>query len=191
MRQRKIVNAGEALRFDMEGLSADLPPHKRVLGYDIWFDPLPRTTTGKVKRHAVMKRLIEQREAKAPAEPMRASATVDAAWLDDRRTRGGGRGDSPPRRKLAPAWRPAPTSSSTWVSTRWSVSSCSTELEQTLRRPGAGRAIARDLHGAAAGRGGSPGRRCATAAGNLSPRRCATIPGPSCSATCQPSTTPA
>jgi long-chain acyl-CoA synthetase len=83
MRQRKIVNAGEALRFDMEGLSADLPPHKRVLGYDIWFDPLPRTTTGKMKRHEVMKRLVEQRRAKAPAQTEADEPTLDSTWIDD------------------------------------------------------------------------------------------------------------
>jgi long-chain acyl-CoA synthetase len=82
MRQRKIVNAGEALRFDMEGLSADLPPHKRVLGYDIWFDPLPRTTTGKVKRHEVLRRLEAQRHDKTRAEEPSESA-ADPTWTDD------------------------------------------------------------------------------------------------------------
>ena len=81
MRQRKIVNAGEALRFEMEGLSADLPPHKRVLGYDIWFEPLPRTTTGKVKRYEVQRRLLEQRRSTAPAED--AGGSVDSAWTED------------------------------------------------------------------------------------------------------------
>ena len=45
MRERKIVNVGDILRFELEGLSAALPPHQRVLGYDISFEPLPRTTT--------------------------------------------------------------------------------------------------------------------------------------------------
>ena len=42
------VNAGEILRFELEGLGASLPSYKRVLGYEIWFEPLPRTTTGKL-----------------------------------------------------------------------------------------------------------------------------------------------
>ena len=81
MRQRKIVNAGEALRFDMEGLSHDLPSHKRVLGYDIWFEPLPRTTTGKVKRYEVQRRLLEQGRTKAPVEE--SADPVDSLWSDD------------------------------------------------------------------------------------------------------------
>lgn len=83
LRQRKIVNTGEALRFDMEGRSADLPAHKRVLGYDIWFEPLPRTTTGKVKRHEVLRRLLEQRRAKAAVADQGSQTAPDSAWSDD------------------------------------------------------------------------------------------------------------
>ena len=43
LRERKIVNAGDLIRVEMEGLAAGLPAHKRVLGYDIWFESLPRT----------------------------------------------------------------------------------------------------------------------------------------------------
>ena len=53
LREKKMVNAGDIIRFEMEGLTASLPAHKRVLGYDIWFEPLPRTTTQKIKRHEV------------------------------------------------------------------------------------------------------------------------------------------
>lgn len=84
LRQRKIVNTGEALRFDMEGLSADLPAHKRVLGYAIWFEPLPRTTTGKVKRHEVLRRLVAQRRAKAPVEDQGADSSPSSSWSGDR-----------------------------------------------------------------------------------------------------------
>ena len=66
LRERKIVNAGDILRFEMEGLAVGLPAHKRVLGYDIWFEPLPRTTTQKIKRHEVERRVRErQRTAHA------------------------------------------------------------------------------------------------------------------------------
>ena len=60
MRERKIVNAGDLLRFELEGQAVHLPAHKRVLGYDIWFEPLPRTTTGKLKRHEIERRLRQQ-----------------------------------------------------------------------------------------------------------------------------------
>ncbi len=82
MRERKMVNAGDILRFEIEGLAVGLPSHKRVLGYDIWFEPLPRTTTGKVKRHEVERRLKEQRLV--AAKPAEASVSPeDQAWLGD------------------------------------------------------------------------------------------------------------
>jgi long-chain acyl-CoA synthetase len=57
MRERRIANAGDLVRFEIEGQSVHLPPHKRVLGYEVWLDPLPRTTTGKIKRHEIERRL--------------------------------------------------------------------------------------------------------------------------------------
>ncbi len=70
MRERGMVNIREQLRFEIESLSVKLPPHKRILGYDITFEPLPRTTTRKLKRHAVAK-LLRERQAEA-AEAQRA-----------------------------------------------------------------------------------------------------------------------
>ncbi|MEZ5285924.1 MAG: AMP-binding protein [Vicinamibacterales bacterium] len=99
LRAKKIVNAGELLRFELEGLGASLPSYKRVLGYDVVFDPLPRTTTGKLKRHEILRRLREAHAAGARAETD--AAVVDDAWSRDphvaaalgvarRRTTGGG-----------------------------------------------------------------------------------------------------
>jgi long-chain acyl-CoA synthetase len=82
LRAKKIVNAGDIIRFEMEGLAAGLPAHKRVLGYDIWFDALPRTTTQKIKRHEV-ERLVRERQrsaapgAEAPVDP------ADQEWMDE------------------------------------------------------------------------------------------------------------
>jgi long-chain acyl-CoA synthetase len=80
--ERKIVNAGDLVRFEMEGLSVGLPPHKRVLGYEVWMEPLPRTTTGKLKRFEIERRLRRaderrQPEAAAPDEDARAWAESD------------------------------------------------------------------------------------------------------------------
>ncbi len=83
MRERKIVNAGDILRFELEGLSASLPAHKRVLGYDIWFEPLPRTTTQKIKRHEVERRVRERQAAAAQNETAPLSAE-QRSWFDDR-----------------------------------------------------------------------------------------------------------
>ena len=38
LREKKIANVGDIIRFEMEGASVNLPHHKRVLGYEIWMD---------------------------------------------------------------------------------------------------------------------------------------------------------
>lgn len=57
LRQRKVVNAKEVIRFDVEGLSAELASTKRIGGYEIWQEDLPRTTTRKLKRFEIEKRV--------------------------------------------------------------------------------------------------------------------------------------
>jgi long-chain acyl-CoA synthetase len=81
MRERKIVNAGDIIRFEMESQAVGLPPHKRVLGYDIWFEPLPRTTTQKIKRHEVEKRL-HQRQQTASADAEAPIPAADVEWME-------------------------------------------------------------------------------------------------------------
>jgi long-chain acyl-CoA synthetase len=57
LRQRKIVNAKEVIRFDIEGLSQQIASTKRIGSYEIWQEDLPRTTTRKIKRFEVEKRV--------------------------------------------------------------------------------------------------------------------------------------
>ncbi|HUK49359.1 MAG TPA: AMP-binding protein [Terriglobales bacterium] len=57
LRQRKVLNAKEVIRFDVEGLSAKLPSTKRIAGYEIWREDLPRTTTRKLKRFEIEKKV--------------------------------------------------------------------------------------------------------------------------------------
>ena len=57
LKERKIVNAKEVIRFDIEGISAKIPSTKRIGSYEIWQDPLPRTTTRKLKRFELEKRV--------------------------------------------------------------------------------------------------------------------------------------
>ncbi len=59
LRERGVVNFGELVRFEIEGLSVQLPAHKRILSYDISLEPLPRTTTGKLRRSEI-ERLARQ-----------------------------------------------------------------------------------------------------------------------------------
>jgi long-chain acyl-CoA synthetase len=83
MRERRIVNFREIIRFDIESLSLALPHHKRVLSFDVWMDDLPRTTTRKLKRHEIL-RLYEARQART-GEAGEASdwSEVDQVWAGD------------------------------------------------------------------------------------------------------------
>ena len=58
LREKKIVNAREVIRFDVENLSSGLPSTKRILSFDLWPDPLPRTTTRKLKRFEIQRRVM-------------------------------------------------------------------------------------------------------------------------------------
>ncbi len=79
LRARGVVNVQQLIRFEVESRSVHLPPHKRILTYDIWMEPLPRTTTGKLRRPQIEKRLREQAVAAK-------AATDDAAPLSDEET---------------------------------------------------------------------------------------------------------
>jgi long-chain acyl-CoA synthetase len=86
IRQRKIVNVKEAIRFDIEGLSPKIASTKRIGSYEIWQEDLPRTTTRKIKRFEVEKR-VRANQARKIAEvadlPAEKPLTADeAAWLD-------------------------------------------------------------------------------------------------------------
>jgi long-chain acyl-CoA synthetase len=59
LRERKIVNAKEAIRIDIEALSHKIASSKRLVSYDIWQEELPRTTTRKLKRFQIEKKVRE------------------------------------------------------------------------------------------------------------------------------------
>ncbi len=86
LRQKKIVNAKEVIRFDIEGLSQQIATTKRIGSYEIWQEDLPRTTTRKVKRFEVKKRVEENQARKLddnselPGE--KPLSVEDAAWLE-------------------------------------------------------------------------------------------------------------
>jgi long-chain acyl-CoA synthetase len=86
LRQRKIVNAKEVIRFDIEGLSPKIASTKRISSYEIWQDDLPRTTTRKIKRFEVEKRVKANQakkvsdDADLPAE--KPLTTEETAWLE-------------------------------------------------------------------------------------------------------------
>jgi long-chain acyl-CoA synthetase len=86
LRQKKIVNAKEVIRFDIESLSQQIATTKRIGSYEIWQEDLPRTTTRKIKRFEVEKRVKENQARKLaddsdlPAE--RPLNDEEQAWLD-------------------------------------------------------------------------------------------------------------
>ena len=85
LRQRKIVNAKEVIRFDIEGLSAKMASTKRIGSYEIWQEDLPRTTTRKLKRHEIAKR-VKKQSAQASDQPLAADRPLspeDQAWLEE------------------------------------------------------------------------------------------------------------
>jgi long-chain acyl-CoA synthetase len=85
LKQRKIVNAKEVIRFDIESLSTQLPSSKRIGSYEIWQESLPRTTTRKLKRFEVEKRVrasqAEGRLGNADVGSEKPLSAEDAAWL--------------------------------------------------------------------------------------------------------------
>ena len=85
LRQRKIVNAKEVIRFDIEGLSHQIASTKRISSYEIWQDDLPRTTTRKIKRFEVEKRVKANQSKKVDDTELAAEKPLtpeETAWLD-------------------------------------------------------------------------------------------------------------
>jgi long-chain acyl-CoA synthetase len=85
LKERKVVNAKEVIRFDIESISAKIPSTKRIGSYEIWQAPLPRTTTRKLKRFEMEKRVrANQKKGQSDSEVSTAPAlsAEDQQWLD-------------------------------------------------------------------------------------------------------------
>ena len=86
LKERKIVNAKEVIRFDIEGISAKIPSTKRIGSYEIWQEALPRTTTRKLKRFELEKRVrANQKKGQADADEVSSAAALsaeDSQWLE-------------------------------------------------------------------------------------------------------------
>lgn len=85
LKARRIVNSREALRYAIENLSVQVPSTKRILSYEFWQDGLPRTTTRKIKRFEVEKRVRERMAKGESAEETagRELSDADREWLAD------------------------------------------------------------------------------------------------------------
>ena len=86
LRERRIVNTKEAVRFDIEALSHKTASTKRLGSYEIWQEDLPRTTTRKLKRFQIEKRVRELQakggEAEAEIRTEKPLTDDERAWLE-------------------------------------------------------------------------------------------------------------
>ena len=87
LKERKIVNAKEVIRFDIENLSSQLASTKRVASYEIWQEDLPRTTTRKIKRFEVEKRVrANQKIGRASDDELSSGKPLsdnEKIWLEE------------------------------------------------------------------------------------------------------------
>jgi long-chain acyl-CoA synthetase len=85
LRARKVVNAKEAIRFEIEALSHKIASTKRLGSYDIWQEDLPRTTTRKLKRFQIEQRVRELKQRGAGDSEIGAEKPLsndERAWLE-------------------------------------------------------------------------------------------------------------
>lgn len=86
LKERKIVNSKEVIRWDIEGLSGQLASTKRIGSYEIWQEDLPRTTTRKLKRFEIEKRAranqARGQTGEEKAESERPLSAEETAWLE-------------------------------------------------------------------------------------------------------------
>ncbi|MBI3475801.1 MAG: AMP-binding protein [Acidobacteria bacterium] len=86
LRERKVVNSKEVIRFDIEALSHKIASTKRLGGYEIWQDDLPRTTTRKLKRFQIEKKVRDLQAKGGPGESEvgteKPLAEEDRTWLE-------------------------------------------------------------------------------------------------------------
>jgi len=85
LRERKIVNTKEAIRTEIEALSHKIASTKRIGSYDIWQQELPRTTTRKLKRFQIEKKVreLQQKQAGDSSMAPEVAASLAAARLTD------------------------------------------------------------------------------------------------------------
>ncbi|MGA6985532.1 MAG: AMP-binding protein [Terriglobales bacterium] len=86
LRERKIVNSKEAIRLAIEALSHKIASTKRLGSYDIWQEDLPRTTTRKLKRFQIEKKVRELKQSggddsDAGAEKEKPLTGEEQLWL--------------------------------------------------------------------------------------------------------------
>ncbi len=88
LRERKIVNSKEVIRLEIEALSHKIASTKRLGSYDIWQEDLPRTTTRKLKRFQIEKKVRELQPNRGgdsddgAARPLPPLTNDEQLWLE-------------------------------------------------------------------------------------------------------------
>jgi long-chain acyl-CoA synthetase len=86
LRERKVVNSKEVIRFGIEGLSHKIASTKRLGSYEIWQEDLPRTTTRKLKRFQIERKVRELQKRSGPGEAEAGTekplSDEERAWLE-------------------------------------------------------------------------------------------------------------
>jgi long-chain acyl-CoA synthetase len=80
LKSKKIANAREALRDQIAGLSNQIPKYKRLMSYQVQSDPLPRTTTRKIKR-LELKKLVESGQLQPSDDALATPSQEDRSIL--------------------------------------------------------------------------------------------------------------
>ena len=79
LKSQQVVNSYDMILYTLETLSRQLPSHQHVLSFEIRTDPLPRTTTRKIKRFEITQEAMAKaasgsgkrfEEATAPLDPL-------------------------------------------------------------------------------------------------------------------------
>ncbi len=94
LRRDQIVNVGDNIRHEVAVLCAALPAHQRIMGFDVVGEPLPRTSTRKIRRFLVRDRIGTGTAQALPERPRWSEA--DRAWAA-----------APPASKVLPVIREA------------------------------------------------------------------------------------
>ena len=81
LKANRIANTREFLRDRITALSNQLPKYKRLMSYQVQSDPLPRTTTRKIKR-LELKGLVESGTLRASDSTLSASQPQDTSLLE-------------------------------------------------------------------------------------------------------------
>ena len=88
LRELGVVNIREELRYHVDNLNRNLPPHEKLNGFEVGLEPLPRTSARKLQRFRIEEEFSRARKtasAEALPQPLSDHASSDQAFSDQTR----------------------------------------------------------------------------------------------------------